>query len=128
MLSYLSQPCNKPKLGTKELLRSGRGVTGTSPFQPVKAQKETVMTDRGPADILSDLEVLQSQVAATAAAILEDWMPMIRRNDFADSAANFAAYLALRQHDIRPLQRQLCGWACRRWAAPKPASMRNWRR
>lgn len=65
------------------------------------------MTEPGLSDILSDLEALSSQVAAQAAQTLDRWTPMIRRNDFADSAANFAAYLALRQHDIRPLQRQL---------------------
>ncbi|MFC3167661.1 pyruvate kinase [Paracoccus fontiphilus] len=65
------------------------------------------MIEAGLSEILTDLEALQSKVAARAAAILDTWKPMIRRDGFADSAANFAAYLALRQQDIRPLQRQL---------------------
>lgn len=65
------------------------------------------MTEPDPSEILATLESLQEQVAAQAARTLERWQSMIQRADFADSAANFAAYLALRRHDIRPLQRQL---------------------
>lgn len=65
------------------------------------------MTDTAIADTLSQLEALRSQVAAGAATILEGWAPVIRRPEFADSAANFAAYLTFRRQDIRPLQRQL---------------------
>lgn len=65
------------------------------------------MTEPGLSEILSELEALQARVTAEAAQTLDRWRPMIRRAGFADSAANFAAYLALRQHDIRPLQRNL---------------------
>jgi hypothetical protein len=42
-----------------------------------------------------------------AETIARDWDGWIERPDFAPSAANFAHYLALRCHDIRPLQLEL---------------------
>jgi pyruvate kinase len=38
---------------------------------------------------------------------LDRWRPLIQRSSFEPSAANLASYLALRAHDLRPLQTAL---------------------
>ena len=57
--------------------------------------------------LLERLDQLQGLIAEDAAAHLESWRPHLQREGFADSAANLAAYLALRHHDLRPLQQEL---------------------
>lgn len=63
------------------------------------------MTDAG--QLLADLDRLIAEVTATAAARAAGWQDLDIRPDFRDSADNLAAYLALRHHDLRPLQRTL---------------------
>ncbi|TVQ54657.1 MAG: pyruvate kinase [Rhodobacteraceae bacterium] len=50
------------------------------------------------------LSGLRADVEATAAAMLSEWSIAPERLRFSDSAANLAAWLALRQSDIGPLQ------------------------
>jgi pyruvate kinase len=59
------------------------------------------------ADLLDRLERLRAEAAAEAADLLAGWRPVLEREAFAESAANFAAYLALRRRDLRPLQAEL---------------------
>ena len=57
--------------------------------------------------LLSDVTALRNEVAREGAATFRRWRPKIERRVFAVSAYNFAHYLALRQRDLRPLQRRL---------------------
>lgn len=57
--------------------------------------------------LLAEIDILIDQVAFEAATSLERWMPRAIRPAFRDSAANLAAYLAIRHHDLRNLQRKL---------------------
>ena len=45
---------------------------------------------------------------------MERWRPLIRREEFLPSAGNLARYLALRRHDLRPLQTALMPWGLSR--------------
>lgn len=65
------------------------------------------MTIRSVNKLLDEVEHLRSSVLAKADEISSRWEGWIERPEFADSAKNFAHYLALRQFDIRPLQLQL---------------------
>ena len=65
------------------------------------------MEVRSAADLLDELDRLRVAVLMKAETIARDWDGWIERPDFAPSAANFAHYLALRRHDIRPLQLEL---------------------
>lgn len=65
------------------------------------------MADATINDLLGEVERLKDEVRADAAVIAAGWQGWIERESFAPSAANFAAYLALRRRDLRPLQRRL---------------------
>jgi pyruvate kinase len=65
------------------------------------------MEVRSPADLLDEVDRLRAAVLMKAETIARDWDGWIEGPDFAPSAANFAHYLALRCHDIRPLQLEL---------------------
>lgn len=65
------------------------------------------MQVRNAADLLDEVNRLRAAVLMKAETIARDWDGWIERPDFAPSAANFAHYLALRRHDIRPLQLEL---------------------
>ena len=65
------------------------------------------MEVRNAADLLDEVDRLRAAVLMKAETIARDWDGWIERPDFAPSAANFAHYLALRRHDIRPLQLEL---------------------
>ena len=54
--------------------------------------------------LLPRLAGLRAEVAAEAGATLARWRPRLERPEFADGAANLAAYLALRRRELRPLQ------------------------
>lgn len=56
--------------------------------------------------LLDQVDALIVDVEREAGVQAANWAPWIE-NDFADSAANLAAYLALRHRDLRPLQRSL---------------------
>lgn len=59
------------------------------------------------AALLSEVDALRDTVENDAATILGRWNGWIGQPEFEPSAQNFARYLALRQNDIRPLQRRL---------------------
>lgn len=65
------------------------------------------MEVRSPAKLLDEVDSLRAAVLAEAGTITHAWDGWIERPDFAPSAENFANYLALRRHDIRPLQLEL---------------------
>ena len=65
------------------------------------------MEVRNAADLLDEVDRLRAAVLMKTETIARDWDGWIERPDFAPSAANFAHYLALRRHDIRPLQLEL---------------------
>ena len=60
-----------------------------------------------PDELLGELRAVRDKVASEGAEILRGWRPWIDRPRFAESAANLAGYLALRHHDLRPLQSAL---------------------
>ncbi|GIW33741.1 hypothetical protein [Meiothermus sp.] len=53
------------------------------------------------------ISTLRAQVEQEGAAQYQRWLPYLKRPPFARSARNLADYLALRKHDLRPLQREL---------------------
>jgi pyruvate kinase len=63
-----------------------------------------------PQGLLSTLQELRQTVESEGKAIFDKWNPHIQRTAFIDSALNLAEYLALRQHDLRPLQAALMPW------------------
>lgn len=56
---------------------------------------------------LSKITLLRNQVRQTQRELLQQWQPHIVLPTFHDRAANLAAYIGLRRHDLRPLQRAL---------------------
>ena len=63
-----------------------------------------------PQDLLSTLQQLRQTVESEGKATFDEWNPHIQRTAFIDSALNLAEYLALRRHDLRPLQAALMPW------------------
>lgn len=59
------------------------------------------------AKLHASIEALIADVRLGADRRMASWRALIEREAFADSAANLAAYLALRHRDLRPLQRKL---------------------
>lgn len=59
------------------------------------------------ASLLTEVDRLRAQILSGAAPIAARWQDWIEAPGFAPSAESFAQYLALRQHDIRPLQWRL---------------------
>ena len=59
------------------------------------------------ARLLADLDALIAVVRSDVAARLRGWVAIGIRAEFLPSAENLAAYLALRHHDLRVLQRRL---------------------
>jgi pyruvate kinase len=60
-----------------------------------------------PAKLLRELQALSNSVEEDTHALLARWRKQIERSAFRPSAKNLAAYISLRHHDIRPLQRKL---------------------
>ncbi|EGD58711.1 Pyruvate kinase [Novosphingobium nitrogenifigens DSM 19370] len=60
-----------------------------------------------PTTLLTQIDALIDNVERDSHAILARWEPWDIRPDFKASAENLAAYLALRRHDLRELQRAL---------------------
>ncbi|MGE0745684.1 MAG: pyruvate kinase [Rhodospirillales bacterium] len=60
--------------------------------------------------LLDDLLTLRTRIVAEAEALRADWQADIARTAFAAGAANMAAYLAMRRHDLAPLQDELSYW------------------
>jgi pyruvate kinase len=63
-----------------------------------------------PQGLLSTLQALRQTVESEGKATFDEWNPHIQRTAFIDSALNLAEYLALRRHDLRPLQAALMPW------------------
>ncbi|NJO93718.1 MAG: hypothetical protein HC820_03995 [Hydrococcus sp. RM1_1_31] len=59
---------------------------------------------------MSTLQILRQSVYREGQAIFQRWQSLIDRKTFWDSCLNLAYYLALRQHDLRPLQLALKPW------------------
>ena len=64
------------------------------------------MTGSPYAALADELDRLLQTIEADAATVAGRWDGWIEAPDFAPSAANLAAYLALRHHDLRDLQRR----------------------
>ncbi len=60
--------------------------------------------------LLAQVRALRAQVASQADQRLEAWPAAVERAGFGAGRANLAHYLALRQHDLRPLQAALQPW------------------
>jgi pyruvate kinase len=58
-------------------------------------------------ELLEQMRALAANVDGQARQLYEEWKPSIRRRAFVPGAWNFAAYLALRQTDLRSLQTDL---------------------
>src|ERR1700687_4077327 len=65
------------------------------------------MEVRSATELLDEVIRLRAAVLMKSQTITRDWDGWIERPDFGRSAENFAHYLALRRHDIRPLQLEL---------------------
>jgi pyruvate kinase len=63
-----------------------------------------------PAELLAEVRRVRDAVAAGAEALMARWAPRLERGAYRESAANLAAYLALRRLDLRPLQAALAPW------------------
>ena len=57
--------------------------------------------------LMERMQSLHESVIATQAQLLEAWRPHLRKPEFHRSAANLAAYIGLRRHDLRTLQADL---------------------
>jgi pyruvate kinase len=71
------------------------------------------MSDADGQDLRSLLErvhALRAQVAGEAERQLEGWPAPVERAGFRAGRTNLAHYLALREHDLRPLQAALQPW------------------
>ncbi len=58
-------------------------------------------------DIQRELSELRGNVAAGQRALLDAWQAILPASDYAEDAANLAAYIALRRADLRSLQESL---------------------
>jgi pyruvate kinase len=63
-----------------------------------------------PQVLLSALQRLRQSVYREGQQIFQRWQSLIERKTFWDSCLNLCYYLALRQHDLRPLQLALKPW------------------
>src|SRR5512135_3628804 len=59
------------------------------------------------AALLQKLRHFRSETEKTQQSLLKDWKPHIHNQDFLPSAANMAAYIGLRRHDLGDIQSQL---------------------
>ena len=58
-------------------------------------------------EILKQLLALRTDVAEMGEMLTNRWRPLVANTSFKQSALNLAHYLALRRHDLRPLQQAL---------------------
>lgn len=63
-----------------------------------------------PQQLLAALQQLRQIVYHEGQQTFENWRSLIERRSFQASAQNLADYLALRRHDLRPLQLALMPW------------------
>ena len=62
-----------------------------------------------PHALLKAMRRVREHVAAEGAGILQRWEGSLNRGDFRAGATNLARYLALRELDLRSLQKPLVG-------------------
>jgi len=70
----------------------------------------TLLNLSSPQGLLSTLQELRQTVESEGEATFNQWRSHIQRSEFLSSALNLAEYLALRRHDLRPLQAALMPW------------------
>ena len=58
-------------------------------------------------ELLEAVQALRAAVKEPRQALLREWRPHLKNRTFIPSAANLAAYVGLRRHDLRALQQQL---------------------
>lgn len=63
-----------------------------------------------PQALLTAMQRLRQSVHVEGQHLFSEWRSLIQRPDFLHSAQNLADYLALRHHDLRPLQTALMPW------------------
>lgn len=63
-----------------------------------------------PCRLLDTLQKLRQVVIREGEDIFKQWRSRIQRQAFLSSGLNFAHYMALRRHDLRPLQAALIPW------------------
>jgi pyruvate kinase len=63
-----------------------------------------------PANLLKTLQQLRLSVEQEGRVIFEQWRSRVHRSEFIHSSLNLAYYMALRRHDLRPLQAALMPW------------------
>jgi len=63
-----------------------------------------------PQELLETLQKLRQMVIQEGEDIFEPWRSHIQRQVFLNSGLNLARYMALRRHDLRPLQAALIPW------------------
>ena len=57
--------------------------------------------------LLARMQALHAAVHAIGRALARNWRPYLRKRGYLASASNLAAYIALRRHDLRPVQDRL---------------------
>jgi pyruvate kinase len=57
--------------------------------------------------LLESMRALRAAVSAAARELARAWRPYLRNREFRSSAANLAAYIGLRRHDLRSIQSRL---------------------
>jgi pyruvate kinase len=57
--------------------------------------------------LLERMQALHGAVRAIGRALARSWRPYLRKRGYLSSAENLAAYVALRRHDLRPVQDRL---------------------
>jgi pyruvate kinase len=77
-------------------------VADPTAYRERAADYANPLTD--PAALYEQLRLLRDEVGEEADRQLEAWRPAIRRREYIPSAANLAAYVALRRRDLRSLQ------------------------
>lgn len=75
---------------------------------PVAGSMNSALDD--PGELLAAHRALRADVLAESMTLLEEWRPWIERPSFLSSAANLAAYLALRRRDLTEHQVALARW------------------
>jgi len=83
--------------------------------QRLRQQKEddfdySTLDLSNPQELLETLQNLRQIVTKEGEDIFEPWRSLIQRQQFLNSGLNLAHYLALRRHDLRPLQAALIPW------------------
>lgn len=61
-------------------------------------------------NIYHEVTKLREAVLEEGQQMYEEWLPLLKREDYRESALNLAYYVALRRRDIRSLQEKLSKW------------------